>query len=545
MQRLSGVDTSFLTMETSSQFGHISSINVFDGEHVADAGFAAMRQHLLDRIHLLEPYRRRLVTVPFGLDNPYWINDDRFDIDAHLRHAALPAPGSDAQLSDLVCRIISRPLDRTRPLWLFYVIEGLEGGRIAHLSVIHHALVDGVSGANLTGVVLASSPGAPPPEPPIEPFVPEPEPSQMSLLGKAVVDNLHRPVKLARMQVKLLRELAGSTGIEALGTFADLTARALPPVLAAPVRTLRDRTRDHDAVPLFDARPAPRTSFNHSVTSHRAYAFRSVSLDQAKVVRRAFGVTLNDVVMATCAGALRHYLDERGELPPEPLVAMVPVSVRPSAQATTPGNRVSALLAELATHVDDPVERLAVISRGMHAAKAAHDALPVAEMLENVVEFFPPAITARAMRLISRTHMADRMQPLFNLTISNVPGPRASLYVGRAELVHYYPVSTIVDGSGLNITVQSYRDALDFGVVTCRDLVPDPWLITDRIATELDLLYAAAVAHAAAAEPVSESRPKRSAPPRTRRSGSSSPDAAPPRRPRPAAPRSARGSSRT
>ncbi len=508
MQQLTGVDASFLNMETPTQFGHISSICIFDvgadGASAVDAGYEATKRRILERIHLLEPYRRRLVTVPFGLDNPYWINDAGFDIDYHVRHLAVPPPGNDRQLADLVARIIGRPLDRARPLWALYVIEGLAGGQIAHLNIVHHATIDGVSGANMLGRLLDTAPDGTPSAGSIGStgsdgsaglgWSPEDEPSQVEMLARALAGTVTRPRKLARAQVRLLRQVAESTRSEGLAGMADLLARGIPGPLGEPLRSRRSSARERDLAPLLPNRPAPRTSFNGTVTAHRRYAFRTVPLQHVKTIKDAFGTTLNDVVMACCAGALRGYLDERGELPEVPLVAMVPVSVRSRGEEAVASNRVSAMLAPLATHLDDPVERLRAISGGMRAAKETHDAVPAAEMLANAAEFFPPALAARAMRVISRAKIADRLNPPFNLTISNVPGPRTPLYHGRAELLHYFPVSTVADGSGLNITVQSYRDGLDFGIVTCRELVADPWSIVDAIAAEADLLLAAATA---------------------------------------------------
>jgi WS/DGAT/MGAT family acyltransferase len=372
-------------------------------------------------------------------------------------------------------------------LWTLYVIDGLVGGDIAHLNIIHHATIDGASGANLLTRLLDERIGGDEPAAAGD-WQPEREPSQLEVLGRTLMGAATRPRKAARVQVRLLRQVAAATHNRGLEGVADLLARGLPGPTGRPLRARRSVGREIDLAPVLPDRPAPRTSFNGAVTAHRAYAMRTVALRQAKDIKEAFGTTLNDVVMAACAGALRRYLVDRGELPTEPLLAMVPVSVRGHDEAHAYSNRVSAILAPLATHLDHPADRLAAIRAAMRAAKETHEAVPAMEMLTNMTEFFPPAVAARAMRLISRTRVADRLNPPFNLTISNVVGPRTPLYLGRARLKHFYPVSTVADGSGLNITVQSYLDGLDFGVVTCRELVPDPWAITDGIADELDTL---------------------------------------------------------
>jgi WS/DGAT/MGAT family acyltransferase len=502
VQQLTGVDASFLNMETAPQFGHVCSINVFAGdEGVEDAGFESTRARILERLHLLDPMRRRLVQVPFGLDHPYWINDPDFDIDYHVRQLTVPPPGDERRLADLVARLIGRPLDRSRPLWTLYVLDGLADGGIAHLNIVHHATIDGASGANLLTRLLdlspdpgGEAPGGAASGPDGAPgWQPEAEPSPVEMLARTALHAVTRPRALARAQVRLLRQVASATRSDGLTGFADLLARGVPGPLGRPLRQRRSASREIDIAPVIPDRPAPRTSFNRAVTAHRRYALRTLPLDDAKIVRKAFGTTLNDVVMAACAGALRAYLEERDELPDDPLVAMVPVSVRAAGEAHIYSNRVSAIFAPLATNLADPVDRLLAISETMKASKETHDAIPATEMVSSLADFFPTAVAARAVRLISRTRIADRLNPPFNVTISNVPGPRTPLYLRRARLSHFYPVSTVADGSGLNITVQSCLDGLDFGVVTCEELVPDPWRIVDGIADELHVLHRAAV----------------------------------------------------
>jgi WS/DGAT/MGAT family acyltransferase len=238
------------------------------------------------------------------------------------------------------------------------------------------------------------------------------------------------------------------------------------------------------------ARPAPKTPWNRSVTGHRRFAFRTLSLSDAQTVKRAFGVTVNDVVMAISAGALRRYLIDHDALPDAPLSAMVPVSVRTGDEAGTFSNRVTGVIAELHTQVADPVERLLTIHDSMAAAKELQRAVP-ADILSDITQFAPPALFAQASRMAASVRIADRMNPPFNVTISNVPGPRQPLYLGGAVMEHFYPVSLVADGLGLNLTVQSYLDNLDFGLISCRELVPDLWNLVDHLAEALDELLRA------------------------------------------------------
>ena len=483
MKQLSGIDVSFLNMETASVFGHVSSLNLYDPTGVpGGAGLEATKQIILERIDQLAPFRRRLVEVPLGLDLPYWIEDPEFDIDFHVRHHAVPPPGTPEQLAEVVSRIVARPLDRNRPLWELYVIEGVDGGRlIAQLTKVHHATIDGAAGAQMLAAILDTDPDFRPVGSPA-PWTPDKVPTDDEMLRITMLEYLKRPEKFVRLSVRSTRELAAATRSGGLRAIADLIAQPMP----GPVgQLMRQRLRaqsghDVDRAPALPPTQAPRTPWNQAITPHRRFAYTSVSLDDAKSVRRAFGCTFNDVVMALCSGTLRRYLDKHDCLPDESLIAMVPVSVRTGAEGDTYQNRVSALLADLATNEADPERRLRRVQQSMDAAKTNFAAVP-AETLQDFTQFAPPAVAARAMRMYSRLRIADRMNPPFNLIISNVPGPSAPLYSAGARLEHFYPVSAIADGQGLNMTVQSYNGNLDFGFIACRELVPDLWAMTDLL----------------------------------------------------------------
>jgi diacylglycerol O-acyltransferase len=392
----------------------------------------------------------------------------------------------EAAVAELVESVGVRALDRRRPLWELYVIEGVnEGRQIAQLTKVHHATIDGASGALMLAALLDTDPDARPTGKP-QPWSPEKIPSDDELLRRTAVEYLRRPEKLVRTSVRSFRQLAESSGSGGLRAIADLVAQPMPGPFG---NVLRRRLRSHygedtDEPPALPPTQAPRTPWNHTISGHRRFAFTSLELEDAKRIRRAFGCTFNDVVMALCSGALRRYLLAHDCLPDESLIAMVPVSVRATGQSTddddTYQNRVSALLADLATTEADPAARLARVTESMVAAKQDFQAIP-AEALQDFTQFAPPAVAARAMRMASRLKIADRLTPPFNLIISNVPGPAHTLYSGGAELKHFYPVSALADGQGMNITVQSYNGRLDFGILVDRDLVPDVWTIVDYL----------------------------------------------------------------
>ena len=490
MRQLNGIDVSFLNMETHATFGHVSSLNVYDPSSApGGAGLEATKQLILERIHLLAPFRRRLVEVPFGLDLPYWIEDPDFDIDYHVRHHAVPYPGTPEQLGDTVARIHARALDRSRPLWELYVIEGVDEGRlIAQFTKVHHAAIDGIAGAQMLAALLDLDPDTRPVGP-AAPWVPEVVPSDRELLARTLRTYAMRPEKVVRQSIRAVRELADASGSGGLRMLADVISRPLPGPAGTMVRARLAATARHDPdrPPALPTSAAPRTPWNRTISPHRRFAFASVPLEDAKQVRRAAGCTFNDVVMALCSGLLRRYLLEHDCLPDQPLIAMVPVSVRTGDEDEAYQNRVSALLADLATDEADTLARLGRVHASMSVAKQQFAAIP-AETLQDFTNFAPPAVAARAMRMLSRLKVADHVNPPFNLVISNVPGPNFPLYSAGARMLAYFPVSALIDSQGLNITVQSYDGSLDFGFVADRSLVPDLWRMTELLVEALDEL---------------------------------------------------------
>ena len=477
MEQLSGLDGAFLAMETRSVFGHVGSVCILDAG-VADGEPGLTLEHLTrvigSRLSLVPLFRRRLVTVPFGLDHPYWIEDPEFDIGFHVRELALPAPGNDGQLAEQVARLHARALDRGRPLWEIYLISGLSGGRSAFYSKIHHAAIDGVSGGDILTALLDVSPQGRE-LPPVEDFEGEQPPDPTWLLARSAVALAFQPLQAVRVAAVLVRSI-------------PLIANAIGPPLA-------HRLAGRDSTDLLSQTGlrAPATPFNAPLSPHRRWAFADLPLAEVKGLRGGYdreGLTVNDVVMALCAGALRRWLELHDALPTAPLVAAVPVSVRTQDQKGTYGNKVSMMLAALPTNLPDPGHRLDAMHEAMRAAKDQHGAIP-ASLLADVSQFALPALANQAWRLSARLRLLERVSP-FNLIVSNVPGPSVPLYLAGAELLAYYPVSALVDGQGLNITVMSYRDTLYFGLIACRDLVPDLDVMAGYLRDELDALTAAA-----------------------------------------------------
>lgn len=472
MQQLTGLDAAFLAMETSAVYGHVGSVCVLDPSTAPEPlTLERLQQVIESRLHLVPPFRRRLAEVPFGFDQPYWVEDPDFDIEFHVRELALPAPGDDKQLAEQCARLHARSLDRRRPLWELYLISGLSGGRLAVYTKVHHAAIDGVSGNDILAAVLDLAPeGRDLGE--VPPWECDTVPGPVPLLARSLLSLAGHPVRAARLTGQLARSLPGL---------------ALSP--ARPALPVVDRflpRRGSSAVLQQTGLRAPRTPFNRPVSPHRRWAFCTVPLADVKAVKNAAGCTVNDVVMALTAGALRRWLVDHAALPDGPLVAAVPVSVRTEQQKGTGGNRVSTMTAPLATHLDDPEQRLRHSAEAMRAAKEQHGALP-ADLLSDVTQFAAPALAGQAARVAARLRLVEWLSP-FNLIVSNVPGPNVPLYYAGARLLAYYPLSAIADGQGLNVTVMSYEQGMHFGLVSDRDLVPDLDRLAGYLVDELDEL---------------------------------------------------------
>jgi len=481
MKQLTGLDASFLNMETPNTYGHVTGLMLFDRPSPDFDPYAAVYEKYASLVGQLEPMRRRLVEVPLGLDNPYWVFDPHFDIDYHIREISIAKPGLVDQLADQVCRIVGRPMDRSRPLWEVYVIDGLANGWWGLLTKFHHATIDGAAGQIMLSAVLSTEPDdSPAPASPA--WEPESIPGQAEMLRLTLEKLARNPLMAVRAQARMLRTTAKMLGVADVSGAARFARDSLYRLVGRPTTD-----RPWVMMPLTSAPPTP---WNRSITPHRRFAMRTTSLENIKRLKNATGGTVNDVVMAICAGGLRQYLLAHNALPDKPLRAMVPVSIRTGDESDPWTNRVSGLVAELPTHCDDPLERVALCHEAMSVAKEQFKLMP-AESLIDIAQSSPPVVSAAAARLASRLKLADRFVMPANLVISNVPGPREPLYFGRAQLQHQFPVSIVTDGQGLNITVQSYKDRLDFGFIVDRDLVPDVWDLADMHIEEIARLLQA------------------------------------------------------
>lgn len=485
MKQLTGLDASFLYMETPSTFGHVSGLGIYSRPSPDYSPYDAVRDRFASLVGTIEPFRRKLAPVPFGLDHPYWIDDDRFDLSYHVRHLGLAPPGTTEQLAEQVARIFGRALDRDRPLWEVYVIEGLADDRWALMTKFHHANVDGAAGVIMLNMLTDTDPSViDHPEP--TPWHPRTPPSDLELLRRAAVSLARSPVKGLKVQLRLVQSLAGSLGLDSLNDVAALARRN---VARATRRSIAPRPDNERRVSL-PVTPAPPTPWNRPITAHRRFAMRSASIDTIKDIKNRTGGTVNDVVMAVCTGALREYLISHDALPDQALRAMVPVSIRTGQEDDPWTNRVSAIVAELPTLEADPLARVRLCQQAMGAAKQQFDLIP-ADILMEGSQAASPIVATAAIRLATRLRLAGRAVSPVNVVISNVPGPRTPLYFAGAMLENYVPLSIVTDGMGLNITVHSYLDRLDFGLIASRELVPDLDDLVDMHVRELDRLVAA------------------------------------------------------
>ncbi len=471
MQRLSGLDASFLYLETSTQPLHVCSVLELDASTIPGGySFEKLRAELALRITAIPTFREKLTNSFLNLDHPVWVEDDEFHLERHVHRIGLPAPGGRAELAEICGHLAGLPLNRRHPLWEMWAIEGLgattgrgatkgrganSAGRLAVLTKVHHAAVDGVTGANLMSQLCSVEPEAPPPQP--VQASPDANPLRIALggLGRFAA----RPITLA--------------------------TSVLPSTVSTVVDTVR-RAAGGRAMPSPFA--APQTPFNASITADRNVAFAQLDLADVKKVKDHFGVKVNDVVMALVSGVLRGFLLDRGELPENTLVAMVPVSVHD--RSDRPGrNQVSGMFASLQTHIADPAERLTAIAEANVIAKD-HSSAIGATLLQDWSQFAGPAVFGVAMRVYARTRLTES-RPVHNLVVSNVPGPQVPLYFLGAKVEAMYPLGPIFHGAGLNITVMSLNGKLNVGLISCPELLPDLWAMADAFETGMAELLAA------------------------------------------------------
>ena len=456
--RLTGLDSSFLHLERDSAHMHVAGCMVFEGDPPA---YNELVEQILSRLHLVPRYRQRLAFVPFNQGRPVWVDDPHFNVRFHVRHTALPSPGGDEQLKRLAGRVFSQALDRSRPLWELWLVEGLAGDRFAMLSKTHHALVDGISGVDIATVLFDSSPQPVPVAPPDQEWVPRPLPSSAELLADALLERVTVPgeiVRGVRATLRGPRHVAGRA-LRAVGGVSAMARAGL--------------------------QPAPPSPLNVRIGPHRRFTWVEGDLGQFKAVKNALGGTVNDVVLASVAGALGRYLRMHGETTDETsLRAMVPVSIRADVERGALGNRVAAMWAPLPVGIIDPVERLETISRDMAGIKSSGQAVG-AQVLTELTGFAPPTIMAQAARL--QAH-----QRMFNLVVTNVPGPQFPLYMLGRRLHAMYPMVPLAENQALGIAIMSYNGQLNFGLNADFDALPDLEALADELRASIEELVAAA-----------------------------------------------------
>lgn len=460
MERARGMDVMFLCGETPTWHMHVSAVVLLDPSTAPDGfGFARIRDVVGERLNLAPQARLRLVQVPLLLDRPVLVPVGAVDLDRHIRHATLSPPGSREQLGRLVGEVAAQKLDRSIPLWEVWVIDGLEGGRVALMTKMSHALVDGVSGADLTALLFDLQPEAAPFEAP-PPARPERVPSAWELAARGVLSALDTPRRALSYAGQAARQGAVMAGHLRRGTAAGL--------------------------PL----DAPRTPFNRRLRPARGFSFSSVALDDIREVKDRFGVKVNDVVLALVAGALRTYLLKQGDLPRRHLVAEVPVSIRTETTRADIGTQVGTMFVSLATDLADPVARLHAIARSAEEAKTMRREMAPTRS-RSLAEVCPPAVISLATRAYTASGLEGVVPPLFNLIVSNVAGPPVDLYLAGARVEAVYPLGPLLYGSGVNATAFSVNGRMDIGFLSSPELIPDPWLIADGIPDALAELAAA------------------------------------------------------
>jgi WS/DGAT/MGAT family acyltransferase len=460
MKRLSGTDALFLSTETSSWHQHVGGLAIIDPSESERFSFETVRNNTRDRLHHVPKFMWKIKEVPLNLDRPVWVEDPDFDIDRHLRRIAVPPPGGRKELGDLLGMLMGYQLDRRRPLWEMWYIDGVVGGQVAIITKYHHCVMDGMSGAGLAELLLDIEPDPDPrPAPALHEREPGPRvPSDWELLGRGLLPTIQTPRKMTQYAVR--------SGIRG-GVM------------------LQRRSRN----PLHRGVSGP--CFNGSVGPHRTNSFVSISLDDVRALKKHFDVKVNDVVLALVSGALRGHIQQHGESPDGPLVAGVPVSTRIDAGEGDGGNKVAIMNVSLATDIDDPVERLHQIVQSTQSAKELTEAVR-ARAIQSVGEVAPPLLVNLASRAALSANIGRLAPVIQNLVVSNVPGPPIPLYVCGGKVTGIYAASVLLANQGLNVTLMSYVDRVDFGFTADADLVNDLWEISDRIKDALVELMEAA-----------------------------------------------------
>ncbi|GAA1914079.1 WS/DGAT/MGAT family O-acyltransferase [Nocardioides marmoribigeumensis] len=451
MERMSGLDASFLYVESPTQLMTIGVVALVDPGSFdrAEGGysFERMRDRLAERVAEIPVLLRKPRPVPLGLDHPLWVVDEDFDLDRHVHRLAVPSPAGLEEVSDIVGHMSGIPMPHDRPLWEMWFIEGMADGRVAIFAKLHHSMVDGVASADVIGQLCGL---APTDEQAAREARAERQPTAAELLGRGLLKSLARPVGIVRLLPHTVTGISRTVRRAASGT-----------TMAAPFR-------------------APRLPFNGAVTGHRTVALADLSLEEMKEVRALTGATVNDVLLTVCGGALRRYLAERDLLPEQTLVANIPVSVRATSERATGSNKVSILFVRLGSHVEDHLERLMTVHKDTRSAKEHSTALGP-DTLHDWAEVGSSPLVGVVMRSYSNLRLADRHRVVHNLTISNIPGPPGPLTFLGGRLDAVYPLGPVMDGAGLNLTAMSLDGTLHVGLHGCREQIPDVWSLAGHV----------------------------------------------------------------
>ena len=468
MQKLSGIDATFLYMETNETPMHISSLLICEPTKKGENAYEALKAQIVARLHEIPSFHRKLMHTPFYIDHPVWVETDVVDLDYHIKHARLPEPGNLEQLRTVVQGLHSLVLDRDRPLWQFYIIEGVEDpafnlkkGSFALYTKGHHACLDGGAGISAMDIISDTEPTPRPPMPKSEITFANEKPGFFELIGSAYG-------KFIQQQVDIVASLPALS--KALGNVA------------------KNAFEDREGL-LSSMKLAPKTRFNVRIQKQRAFGANSIPLKETIGIAKATGVSLNDVALSICGGALRTYLQSKKELPSRSLIAAVPVSLRELGDASA-GNRVASMNCAIGSDIADPLARLKAVNK--YSKRAKKQMAAIKDVFPTDYSFFGAPIVVSAMaQVASKTEIVNKMPAPFNVAISNVPGPRKPMYFAGSKVLTYFPVSIATHGSALNITLQSYVDRLDFGLVACKIAVPEVQEIANSIVEEFELLKAA------------------------------------------------------
>lgn len=463
MERLAGKDTVFLWAETPTTPMHVAFVGIFDPSTMPEGAdltpsqlFERFTGLLTDRLHLVPKFRQRIVRVPLDLDNPYLVDDPHFDLAYHVRRVGLPSPGGRAELEEFVARFLSRPLDPHRPLWELYVVEGLEDGRWAYVAKVHHALVDGVGGNDMLMNLLDLEPEPREVDPPEEPWAPEELPTGVTLLRRAAIGTVRKPLRMA----ETVRHTATSVS-ELLRWQFDSSPSSMHVI-------------------------GPRSLLNGPIGPHRQVAFGQWELETVKKIKREVGGTVNDVVLAVLGRGLRRYIEEEGDELSRSLVAAVPISVRREGDDTF-DNQVSGMTVPLHDDVDDAREQLRLIRQNTAGAKERMGAV-AATVLTDWSENTVPGLATQAFRFYTRMGLARRHPPIANVTISNVPGPPVPIYLAGSRMEAMFPLGPVIPNQRVNLTVVSYLDDMYLGAIADREHVPDVRGLVEHVRDEVKRL---------------------------------------------------------